>query len=67
MSDPGFFKWTEESDAALREMIADGKTRREIGRHFGINVAQVGGRAYRLGLTKPNGRRGQPKKKADAE
>lgn len=60
-------KWTEDDNGVLREMVATNKTRSFMAQHFGVNVAQIGGQVYRLGLTKPNGRRGQPKKKAAAE
>lgn len=58
--------WTPEQDEKLRDFVAAHKTRRFMAEHFGVNIAAIGGRVYRLGLTKPNGRKGQPKKKAEA-
>lgn len=61
----GFVDWPNKDDR-LRAMVVEGKTRREMAAELGCNMAQIGGRLYRLGLTKPNGRKGQPKRKASA-
>jgi hypothetical protein len=63
MNKAGFIDWSDKDDR-LRAMLGEGKTRREMASALECNVAQIGGRLYRLGLTKPNGRRGQPKVKA---
>ena len=59
-------QWASADLDSLREMVAQGKTRSFMAEHFGVNVAQIGGFVYRLGLTKPNGREGQPKKVREA-
>jgi len=62
MTHAGFFKWDDAADERLRAMAAAQKKRREMAAELGVNIAQIGGRLYRLGLTKPNGRRGQSRK-----
>lgn len=59
--------WTPELDSRLRDLVDAGKTNREIGDALGIGANAIGGRKFKLGLTKPNGRRGQPKRKQKPE
>jgi Zn-dependent peptidase ImmA (M78 family) len=52
-------KWLPEHDEEFRRLHAEGKTREELASHFGVSVNSINGRKFRLGLTKPNARRGK--------